>query len=501
MQIAVYIAAALELFFFPSWGSAVGCIMTWSCLQFFMPLFTRRNIVLFPFSFAMFLSMFLYRFLPLFATLIEGKPITYQMESPIRTFLLETFLFLIGCIAFHSATKKVPNNSIQKTLARAGFYKVTPNVLWVIGIIGLFARLANFSTETETGDVGGKFIAGIVYLMNAPLLLLFPSLILDKKQKNNKMVIIYFVLITIINIASNSREAIIEPFFLMLLLFILSLIKSNKNIFEEVSPLKLGTAILSAVIIFLIFTNISVAMLSTRSIRADVDKAELFNKTIEVLLDYDKLSQAKAEVESQNKVINNGHYSYGGWNESYLDNFILNRYANIKITDITLYYADILGYGNKKMQDFFLDKALAYLPQPVLNTFGIQVDKNDLEYSNGDKLYVLATGSPEFLGGYRVTSHIADGLAIFGLLYFIVQFILWYGVFYLLNCFSIYNSKGVFYSPLALMQLFIFVGMFRNANGCISDLGFILRGFWQLVITYFLIFKVSNFLIKLIRIK
>lgn len=46
-----------------------------------------------------------------------------------------------------------------------------------------------------------------------------------------------------------------------------------------------------------------------------------------------------------------------GWDETYVDNFLLNRYCNMRITDETLYYAMKLkgwdSYGNKQMRDMF----------------------------------------------------------------------------------------------------------------------------------------------------
>ncbi|MBD0850777.1 glycosyltransferase family 1 protein [Maribacter arenosus] len=42
----------------------------------------EKYIRLYPFAFLMYLSMFMYRYLPLIATLAERKPITYGFERP-----------------------------------------------------------------------------------------------------------------------------------------------------------------------------------------------------------------------------------------------------------------------------------------------------------------------------------------------------------------------------------------------------------------------------------
>jgi hypothetical protein len=501
LHIILYISILAELVFFPSWENVLGCVMMWVVLKVFCFLFNHNNIVRFPFAFAMYLSMFLYRYLPLPATLVEGKPISYKMELASTTFFLETILFFVGSLAFYIASKKRKNNRLQIFLAKQHFFHINANILWMMGAIGILVRLATFANTAETGDVGGKFLNGLVYFQWAPLVLFFPKLLRLKDFVNRNYVIIYFIFLTILNIASNSRQSIIAPLFLIVLLFFLHLVKSRRRLSDFVPPFKLGVLIIVGYFILNLFSNLSLAMLSARAIRSDVSKTELFTETVNTALDSNKMAELRKNVEEiSGTFTGNESYSYLGWTEEYLDNFMLNRYANIRITDITLYYANSLGYFNNEMQDSLVKQLWANFPDPILKILKVNIDKDRLKFSRGDKLFAEAIHSPVF-AGYRVTSHVADGLATFGLWYFPIQLLAWIAVFYLLNSFVLFGKSKVYYAPFALINLFLFLGMFRNANGIIADFSYLIRGFLQSVFTYLEVFYFCFYILKLFRIK
>ena len=174
-----------------------------------------------------------------------------------------------------------------------------------------------------------------------------------------------------------------------------------------------------------------------------------------------------------------------GWDETYIDNFMLNRYANIRITDETLYHAQHVRQRDYQslMGIDFMNRIYMLLPTPVLQWLNISVDKSSNSFSRGDRLYSISVNKPVF-AGFRVTSHLGDGLATFGYWYFLIQFILFWCVFKLLNSLVYYTQNRVIYSIYGLVCLFTFLGMFRNANGCIGEIGFCVRGFWQGVIIF-----------------
>lgn len=500
LTIALLMSIIGELIFFPSLANFIGCLMALLCLKIFLILFKRQIILQYPFSFCMFLSMFLYRYIPLIATLFEGKPISYGFEIPFETFIFETLLFVTGALAYYFAcynNGKIKNNIINKALFKLNFFDVDTRAIWCLGFLGIAVRLYNFNAgEVEFGDVGGKFISALNYLMLAPIVLFFPTLLnLKKDPFNQKKLWMYIFAITALNIASNSRQNIIAPFGLYLLLYFLYMLQQKIQLTSVLSPKKIMLILFIVFFGFGILADLSLAMLKNRAIRSDISKTELFQQTLITFQDDKEMSQLRATARGEKFTIDSHATNYNqGWTEDYIDNFMLNRYANIRISDETIYLANKVGYGNDAMQTNFNNKVLDIFPTNFLFFLGVDKDKSKTVYSSGDYLYFLASNIG--LGGFRVTSHIGDGLANFGIIYFPLQFICWFLVFKLLNCFIFFTSKGEVYSVFGLMNVFIFLGMFRNANGIVLDISYVIRGFWQSCFTYLFVFFIVKFLLR-----
>lgn len=481
--------------FFSSWNIA-GCAMTAVSWYIFSRIFLKRHIIiLHPFSFLVFLSMSMYRILPLFATLLEGKPISYKFENAIVTFTLETLLYMVSALAFYFTIKSKPrNNCINRFLYQCGFYKMpTPKILWALGFMGLAIRFIFMSVGSiEMGNVIGKFFITFTFFQYAPIILLFPNLYNPHTQetfRKNKSVIFYTCLLILLSFSGNSREALLVPIGTVILLFSLSLLRnrSKHNLLSK--KIVVGIAIACAVIMPML-SDVSDAMLINRDIRSEVSRKELFARTLNTFLDKEKLAQARSERESDAPQITN--YKEG-WTEEYLSNFAFNRYCNMRVSDITLYHASQAGFGNPVLYEDFFDFIMRQFPTPVLNFFGFNIDKSEHLYSRADLLYAVSTQTAVF-SGFRVTSHVADGLVTFGYLYFIIQFILFFIQFKLLDCYLFYTKGGAIYSIYGMVCIFDFLGMFRNANGCLGEVAFIIRGFVQscliFIIAYNLIYRI-----------
>ena len=376
----ILIAIAVELILWPSLENLIGCGMTLICWIIFSKIgLNETTIKEHIFSWLVFLSMSLYRILPLLATLLECHSIGYNFVNPIETYLGETCLFLISALAFYLATnQKKALTSLKIRLYKCGFYdRVSDNTIWCLGILGLIIRFYLMSTHIQIGDIIGKALSGFTFFQYAPIMLFFPSLYKMSKLKKiivfNKGGVIYFIFIILLSFATNSRYAILEPFGTFALLFLLSYIQHPSRLRQNINKKYIILGIF--IIIFLIpfVSDVSLAMLANRGIR-------------------------------------------GEWSENYVSNFALNRYCNMRVSDNTLYHAKKVGFANEKMYSDFWNEIIALLPSPILNSLGIQYNKNE-RYSRGDKLKALSTNSPPF-ASYLVTSHLADGLLRFGFLYF-----------------------------------------------------------------------------------
>ncbi len=150
------------------------------------------------------------------------------------------------------------------------------------------------------------------------------------------------------------------------------------------------------------------------------------------------------------------------------------------------------------MRDFFFDRLLANFPAPIIKMLSVNIDKDELDYSEGDYLVSVSTNTV-LLPGYRVASHLGLGLATFGLLYFPIQYLLLVILFCLFDTFVDVKKEKIVYSLAGLAIVFDMVGRFRNASGCVSDAGFIQREYWQNLFLYWITFKSSIFVANILK--
>lgn len=443
-----------------------------------------------PFVWFIYLSMSAYRILPLIATLCEWKPISYQFEMPYATFFWETILYLISSLAFLLVVYRqgVRPNKMQRVLVKLGFYRtLSDRSIWLLGFFGFGASLYLLATGSgaEIGDVSGKLLDGFRFLQYAPIVLFFPILYKPSYRGGlivwNRAVLLYVLLLLLVSLATNSRHNLLIPVGTFVLLLLLSMVKSGVAIrsFINVRLVVIGGIV--ALMLLPTLSDISTAMIATRSMRGEIGRKELFEETWRLVRNKSALRQIERAKE---QVFGVSDYA-DGWTEEYVDNFALNRYCNLRITDITLYHADRVGYGNAEMRKGFYDRVLALFPMPMLSFLGIEVDKVNI-YSRGDLLYALSRDA-NLLVGLRVTSHVADGLATFDYGYFPLQFLLFYLQFLLVDCYAIPTKKGVHYSLLGLITIFSFLAMFRHANGLLGEVQYLVRGFIQPVIIYIVV--------------
>lgn len=512
----VIIAIVVELCFFFSVDTMVGCCMTAICWVLFRYVgLDEENITEHPFPWLIFLSMSMYRILPLFATLMEWKPINNKFEMGYQAFVGETMLYLISTLAYILACRYSSNGSIRKTLNHFGFYDtLTPAQLWVAGIIGVSLRIYfMYAGIPEEGDASGRILMQFQLLQFAPLLLLFPLLYRFEEDVNecdeenpecdlakndiplfraDIPVLIYVGALFILSMFGNSRNSMLMPIMTVVILWGLSAVKSRRNINEFINFRSLVLFGIPLFIILPLLSKISTAMLVNRHIRTEVNAIELFQSTLSTLQDKDALEL----YHQKNKVVTTiENKNEDGWSEEYVENFALNRYCNIRVTDVTLYHAERVGYNNSKMKEDLLKRIFAQLPLPVFNFFHFSFSKNSKFNSRGDYLYNQSVGHS--IGGYRVTSHLGDGLATLGYWYFIIQFLLFFIEFKLVDCFSICDDKHNVHSIFGLIMVYSFVGMFRNAQGMFNEMGYVIRGFWQQVF----ILCLTILLLKRVRIK
>ena len=491
------VSTTIQMLLFPSMGVFAICMMQWVVCYFYCKLFLKRDLFLqYPFASVVFISIFLYRYLPPIATLTDGNPVNIGIVNPIELAILETLFFISIALAFICSIRYQKKNILRKWLLNVGLFKPhTPIVYWIIGLIGVYSSIftmLNFG-DVEMGDVGGKFLNGLAYLRFVPLCMLFPTLFGLNVSKMPSKILLYawVVFMIVLGIASNGRKNMIIAIVVVGLMFLFVYMLRGKSLFKLINPIKILIILIFASIGISVLGDISLAMLSTRSIRADVRGADLLSSTFDVYFDEAEMQKLKLEKDEDEADIT----SYDkGWTEDYVSSHFLNRYCNIRITDETLWLAEKIVEDGKMslMQAAFFQNMLKVLPTPIINFFGIDLDKSSILYSNGDYMYAIATNRPIF-AGYRVTSHVSDGLATFGYFCYIIFFIVYFIDFYFINSLSLYVGGKLTLSVLGGAYLADFLNFFGNGGGIIKEVNFVLRGYWQLVLLYMLfVFIISN---------
>lgn len=491
-NIIIWIAVIFEIIIWPSIENFIGCFMTLICWTVFCKVGLNEIVIReHIFGWLVFLSMSLYRILPLLATMLEFHSIGYNFINPIETYLGETLLYLISALAFCFATKrKYALSGLKKVLYRYGFYdKVSNKIIWLLGFWGLIIRLYLMNSNVQIGDVVGKTLTGFTFFQYAPIMLFFPTLYCKNYNKEilvrNRSAICYFVFIVVLSFATNSRYAVLEPFGTFALLLLLSYQKNSRINTKNINKKYILYGILSVIFIVPFLSDVSLAMLANREIRSDVDRKDLFISTVNTYLDREKMEQLRKLKEAKS-IEEVGGYSED-WSETYVDNFALNRYCNLRVSDNTLFHAQRVGFSNEMMYNDFWTEIVALCPMPILKLLGVEYNKNK-RYSRGDKLKAMSTRSTPF-ASYLVTSHLADGLLTFGYFYFPIEGLLFYLRFLFLDTFLIKRKNDVVYSIYGLITIFSFLAMFRNAGGCCDSLSYLLRGYWQDVILFLIVFS------------
>lgn len=477
-----------ECIFFFSLPNLLGCLMCFLSWWTFSHFLKEQIILNHPFAWLFYLSMVLYRYLPLIATFFDGKPITYGFEMPYETFLGEILLFFVQTLAFyHVVYYGFSFSKLKNFLRKISFFDYfTAKSIWIMGLIGIIAFfLVRDMGEVQFGDVGGKFLAPLSAMRLIPIVLFFPSLCpIEGKTASKRVLWLYLIFLEILSLSGNSREHLIYPIGTYFILYFLQLVKQRENISAFVYSARFPLFVILFVVLINLLSVASNSMLLNRSIRKDVTSSELLEHQLKSF--GDKKQQAEERFSSYNM----------GWDETYVDNFMLNRYCNMRITDETLYYADKLPgtyeLGNPMMREFFLDRLLANFPLPIMKILSINIDKRNLDFSEGDYLVAISSNSV-LVSGYRVASHLGLGLATFGLLYFPIQYVLLIILFCLFDTLVDIENGRIIYSLAGLAVVFEMVGRFRNATGCVSDVGFIQRDYWQNLFLYWITFKVSTF--------
>lgn len=463
-----------------------------------------------------------YFLLPPVATLLEWKPLTYNLTHPVLGFwhALVCLLVLLGTHKLYRKstlamrTRLLIVNHIYRPL---GFFRTPGNLqLVIMGGIGLCAMMYQVFLVGQAdgnGSNGGalnRFMQAMYPLAYLPYCMLVRPLIgarvwvpIDKRWK--LMLVGYTVILAGVSIASNSRGLLLIGIVSLCLLAVYGAVTRTlpMHIFRM-------RRLVPALIVMLLLqgpvSDLATSMVITRSQRNDVSAGQLLSATIETMQNKDAIHERRiADSTTDNNQT---------WDEHYLDNLFLARLANMKFADAGLDLALRLDSTSQSdLRKLEWQRVLSIFPAPVIDALGLPVDKNLVTTSSvGDLMLFTVTGDHDALGGFRTGSIFGSGYALFGWLYTGVLAILVFPIFVLADALTtrrIIPSAvagpprwAPVFSPLAVTRYYTWVFYLTSAATGVESLSglaqFILRGWIEGVVVYAFTYWTSRVILRML---
>lgn len=475
------VSSILEFAIYPSLD-AIFCIClcflgVWILKTFHL---TVENLLYYPVStVAIAMYVFFFLVLPMSATLLEKKPVIYNLHSPIETFsnivLLESVL-----IASQKTYKNIfgKKNIIRKYLLKTPAYSMlTSSELWFLIIVSAILYIyvmMSMGLYSEEGENIGRKLPPVLYVLNLLLggyhALIFLFLYRDLgiiKNGDYKIryipIILLAILLFFVGIATNMRTAAIQTISVAFFLFVYYWFYFVRRGFFNYKKVVLGAFVLW---FFMVpFMNISRAMVEIRGQRNGLSGTELLELT------FSNLSNQK--IEKSVAKVKNDTYS-----EEYLSNDILQRFCSVKILDETLYRAHEVGYANPAMNEHLENTLESYIPGFLRSMLKIKETERDASLT--DRLAYEANSA--FLGGVKIGTLQGLGLALYGWFYIPIIFFLYIIIFYILDS-TVYYEKGKMrFSWIFLSNVVAYCYWFSDRHYYVWEYRFLMRGFIEAVV-------------------
>lgn len=433
LWIILWISFAVEMVLFPSISNFVGGMVTIICTFIYFKFILRiglirRRLV----SFIALLYPFLFVYLPLPVTLLDGNEMSHDLINPISTYLWQLIFFSCTLIAFHLADKwSFRSQGIYRLLKWGGYYTSPTNTqLWIMGAIGLLFKITIVSDQYgEEVQSGLGTLSMFSTLLYSPICILFRPLLDGTKcsKKMKTLIWCYIGFLMVFLISTNSRSQMISPIIVWCFGYLMTMIyKRGNRLFFSFKKMIIGIVVV--LIVAGPITDMGYAMVLVRSQRSDLSFNKLLDASIETFMDKEQLRRARHMEELIAKMENG---SVLDWDESYVNNLFLNRLCNYRVADATIYHANRAGYANPVMLESFFNSLSIMFPRPIVEFLFGKIDKGEYSYSSMDKLYHINTGTG--LGGYRVGGDVGLGLATFSILFFPLMIFIYSIVFMIFN--------------------------------------------------------------------
>ena len=449
-------------------------------------------------------------YFPIVFTLFEAKPLIFNLNLPFEVFF-HSILALIVITLSHQLYKSNCNritNKIRSILVKVNLYNPpSDSQLWAMGFIGMFSMIYVYFAKADiseegTGKVIDKFIQGLTPFTYAPFFILVGKLYSRNRTTISQILlvkyVIYIIFLFIVSIASNIRSAFMLGFTSLGFAFLLgSLLGIFKPKLLTIKNTFIGLAV------FWFFSgpvsDLGIAMVIVRAQKADISRLKLINETIDVFKDKKAIMARTVQNRS----------TKSEWDEYYLSNIFLAKFSNLKFNDSSLVKAAKINENDDSMFEYSIDRIWSVLPNPILTLLGIDVEKESVINSSfGDYLYYKSGADAVVLGGHRSGHSSGTGMAAFGWWYLLILGI---GIIPVYVLFDSLYIKKVSLKKINVVRFSIFsvcgllalttVFQFLPGESVIVTITFILRGWFQMIFLYLIIFHLSKMLTNLLKYK
>ncbi|MFD2934218.1 hypothetical protein [Spirosoma flavum] len=509
--VVLVISSIFQCIFFQSLENfvAVGCVLiVWSVVtNVFLRSSTLKNFPLSTFLLLGFSSTQFY--FPLLFTLLEGKPIVFNLELPFEVFFhsMAAFFVLVLVHIFYQILSEKWAKGTSSLFERAGFFAPPSDLqLWIMGIIGVastyYVWLYSPSVGwSPTGAAEDKVVQALIPFSYAPYFIPFGRLYGRNAVTTKRLLIMlatFTLILFLVSIARNSRSGFMLGFASVGFAYGLGALL---NYFKP-RFFTLRNSFIAA-IIFWLFTgpiaDIGTAMAMVRGQRLDIPYSELIELTLEAFNDKDAIRVRRLADNTEKQ----------DWDEIYMDNIFIQRFSNLKYNDASLVMAAKLGDYDTDLLNFTIDHFLSTLPLPVLEFLGLNVNKEMINSNSyGDYFYYQVTASPWVLEAFRTGHFAGTGMATFGWWYLLILAIGIFPVYVLFDKLAIREYKNTssvimnnsnvrfsFCGLLSLTSIFQFLP-FESVEVIGS---FFLRGWIQMVLLYFLFYHFTRLISTFIQ--
>lgn len=493
------VSCVVELVWFHDWGAICGVAAalwsTWLYDRFVLQVETVRQR---PLSFVAFSALFLFMYLALPATLLDGHPVTYKMYTPVQTFALQSLYYTLAVAAFVWAGRWSGPSHVSwlaRGLAWAGYYdRPTLKQLWALGGVGWLFRIIGMSGVFQDGAMGGtlSMFSGFQY---APICTLFCPLwgMPMASRRAQVWAYLYIVFLTIFSLSGNSRSGMLAAIMIWCCGYVLMKLYERTNRIW-LNAKKLFVLALGVLVVTGPLNDMATAMLMVRGIRADVSRGELFDRTLSAFQDKEDMARFRAAAAAKTAQADNSMLAASDWGEEYVSNLFLGRFCNYRVVDATIYHADRVGYAHPTMQEEFVARLQTMFPGPIARFLFPSQDKKTLRHSSMDRLYNLSHhGAP--MGGFKVGGDVGLGLAVFGWWYFPLVLLIYACIFAIFDSLTLYRKGKPFFPFFVISQVyFTYFLTFTVANGMQGHFSYLLWSFWWGTFWLLLVYRIVRFL-------